>query len=73
MVSYEKRFTVTPKVAASCKWRRLAQLQRDREWEREYACARELWLAGDSAVVFPAGTYWLRRFAGVTVAPHPVS
>ncbi|PRP95136.1 hypothetical protein ENSA7_74500 [Enhygromyxa salina] len=73
VVSYEKRFTVTPKVAASCKWRRLAQLQRDREWEREYAAARASWLAGDSAAVFPAGTYWLRRFAGVTVAPHPVS
>ncbi|PRQ09821.1 hypothetical protein ENSA7_05760 [Enhygromyxa salina] len=66
-VSFEERFNVTPKVAASSKWQRLAQLQRDRAWEREYAEARALWLAGKPAV-FPAGTYWLRRFAAVTVA-----
>lgn len=65
-VSFEERFKVRPKVAASSKWRRLAQLQRDREWEREYAEARALWRAGQAAV-FPPGTYWLRRFAGVAV------
>ncbi|KIG19101.1 hypothetical protein DB30_05434 [Enhygromyxa salina] len=68
-VSFEERFTVTPKVAASSQWRRLAQLQRDRKWEAEYAAARELWRAGKPAV-FPAGTYWLSRFAGVSVAQH---
>ena len=67
--TFEERFKLTPKVAASSKWRRLAQLQRNREWEREYAAARALWLAGEPAV-FPAGTYWLRRFAGVAVAEH---
>ncbi|MFO7563490.1 MAG: hypothetical protein R6X02_12665 [Enhygromyxa sp.] len=65
--SFEERFKVAPKVAASSPWLVLAQLQRNREWERQYAEARELWLAGKPAV-FPAGTYWLRRFAGVTVA-----
>jgi hypothetical protein len=57
--SVDERFAVTPKVAASCMRRRLAQLQRDREWEREYAAARALLQAGEPA--FPAGTYWLRR------------
>ncbi|KIG16849.1 transposase [Enhygromyxa salina] len=71
-VSYEERFTVTPKVAASSKWHRLAQLQRNRDWEREYAEARALWRDGKPAV-FPAGTYWLFRFAGVTVAQRPLS
>jgi hypothetical protein len=71
-VSFEERFGLTPKVAASSVWQRLAQLQRDREWEREYAAARAQWLAG-APVVFPAGTYWLRRFAGVAVAQHPPS
>jgi hypothetical protein len=28
--------------------------------------ARELWKAG-AAAIFPAGTYWLRKFAGVNV------
>lgn len=69
--NFEERFQQTPKVATGSRWLRLAQLQRDREWEREYAVARERWLAGDAAVVFPAGTYWLRRFAGVAVAEHP--
>ena len=67
--SFEERFRVAPKVAASSKWLRLAQLQRDRTWERAYALARELWLAGKQAL-FPAGTYWLRRFAGVSVAQN---
>jgi hypothetical protein len=71
-VSFEERFALTPKVAASSVWQRLAQLRRDREWEREYAAARAQWLAG-APVVFPAGTYWLRRFAGVAVAQHPPS
>jgi putative transposase len=65
--SYEERFKVAPRVASSCKWLRLAQLQRNREWEREYAAARELMLAG-LPVVFPAGTYWLKHFVGVEVA-----
>ena len=33
---------------------------------------RTAWLAGLHAV-FPAGTYWLHRFAGVTVAPLPAA
>ena len=65
--SVEERFGITPRVAASSKWLRLVQLQRDRRWEQAYAKARELWLAGEYAV-FPPGTYWLRRFASVTVA-----
>jgi putative transposase len=65
--SFEERFTITPKVAASSKWLVLAELQRDREWERQYAAARALLRDGKPAI-FPAGTYWMRRFAGVEVA-----
>ncbi|MGE0867404.1 MAG: transposase [Kofleriaceae bacterium] len=36
----------------------------------EYRAARRAWLAG-LAVVFPAGTYRLRRIAPITVAPIP--
>jgi putative transposase len=70
--SFEARFKVTPKVASSCRWRRLAQMQRDREWERQYALARARLLAGGDAV-FPAGTYLLRRLARVAVAEQPIS
>jgi hypothetical protein len=68
--SWEDRFTVTPKVVASCKWKRLAQLQRDREWEREYA-ERRAELQRGVTPVFPAGTYWLRLHCGVPVAQGP--
>jgi putative transposase len=64
---YEERFSVTPRVASSCKWKRLVQLNRDREWERQYAAARARLLAGLEAI-FPAGTFLMRRLAGVTVA-----
>ena len=68
--SFEERFTVAPKYAASSKWLVLAELQRDREWERLYAAARALLRAG-KPTVFPAGTYWMRHFAGVAVAQPP--
>jgi hypothetical protein len=68
--SFEERFTVTPKYAASSKWLVLAELQRDRDWERRYADARALLRAGEPAE-FPVGTYWMRRFAGVGVAAQP--
>ena len=68
--SWENRFTVTPKVAASCRWRRLAQLQRDRDWERRYAeeLAKH---RRDKTGVFPPGTYWLRVHCNVQVAQAP--
>jgi hypothetical protein len=68
--SFEERFTVAPKYAASSKWLELAELQRDREWERQYAAARALLRAGKPAV-FPPGTYWMRCFAGAVVARAP--
>jgi putative transposase len=68
--SFEERFEVAPKHAASSKWFVLAELQRDRVWEQQYAAARALLRAGMVAV-FPAGTYWMRCFAGVAVAAQP--
>jgi hypothetical protein len=34
---------------------------------RDYTAARAAWLDG-MAVMFPVGTYWLRRFVNVPVA-----
>jgi REP element-mobilizing transposase RayT len=66
--SHEPRRRLKPVVAARNKWARIEALLRNREFVRLYREARTLWLAGLS-VIFPPGTYWLRRFAGVTVAP----
>jgi hypothetical protein len=64
--SFEQRFTQAPGVAASSRWLLVAELKRDRAWERVYASARSALLAGEEAL-FPNGTYWLRHFAGVAV------
>ncbi len=68
--SLEPRRAIRPRVAAKSTWARIEALQRDRQFLIDYAAARLAWLAGKPAV-FPAGTYWLQRFAGVTVAPLP--
>ncbi|MEQ1729092.1 MAG: hypothetical protein ABL982_12005, partial [Vicinamibacterales bacterium] len=65
--SVEPRRGLRPRVAARSVWSRVEALRRNRAFEDAYRTARLLWLAG-FAVVFPPGTYWLRRFAGVPVA-----
>jgi REP element-mobilizing transposase RayT len=68
--SHEPRRNLRPRVAARSTWLRVATLQRNKAWEVEYRRARLLWKAGVS-VEFPYGTYWLQRFAQVTVQPPP--
>lgn len=70
--SREPRRNLRPRVAARDKLDRIATLRRNKEWQAEYRGARLLWLAGVD-VEFPYGTYWLRRFAGVSVKPPPES
>ena len=65
--SHEPRRNLRPRVSARSKWARIEALQRKDGFETEYHEARAKWLAGEP-VVFPAGTYWLRRFANVPVA-----
>ena len=64
--SYEERRKLSPRVASANKWARIEATQRNRAFLATYRAARELWQAG-IAVIFPAGTYWLRRFANVPV------
>lgn len=68
--SREPRRTLRPRVAGRNKWLRIAALQRNKEWQDAYRTARLLMVAGFEAE-FPYGTYWLRRFANVRVAPPP--
>ncbi|MCE9576530.1 MAG: hypothetical protein K8W52_25495 [Deltaproteobacteria bacterium] len=65
--SAERRRGLRPRVAARRLCSRLEALVRDREFVSTYRECRKRWLAG-LATVFPAGTYWLRRFANVPIA-----
>jgi putative transposase len=58
--------TLRPRFAGT-QLARMAALELYREFQRAYRDARARWLVGMKAV-FPAGTYWLARFAGVPVA-----
>ena len=71
--SREPRRNLRPRVAARDSDDRIAAFQRNKEWQLEYRTARLLWLAGFTDVLFPYGTYWLRRFANVPVKPPPLA
>lgn len=68
--TWEPRRQLRPRVAAASKWTRVRALQADRQFVIDYRVARRAWLAGEPAV-FPPGTYWLARFAVISVAPLP--
>jgi hypothetical protein len=65
--SWEPRRGLRPQVAARSKWARVEALLRNQAFVEDYMLARERWREG-VVVVFPRGTYWLRRFAYVAVA-----
>jgi putative transposase len=65
--SHEPRRNLRPRVSARSKWARIEALRRNKEFQVLYREARTRWLAGEDEVVFPAGTYWLRKFAAVQV------
>lgn len=57
--------TLSPRVAARNKWRRIETLLGNRHFFQAYRAAWAALKAGTSGVLFPVGTYWLRRFAHV--------
>jgi hypothetical protein len=63
----EPRRNLRPRIAARCQWARIEAIRRNREFVASYRDARARWLGG-AAVLFPIGTYWLRRFAHVPLA-----
>ncbi|HWO19822.1 MAG TPA: hypothetical protein VNO30_13645 [Kofleriaceae bacterium] len=65
--SIEPRGGLKPRVAARNQWARMEALLRNREFIDAYTKAREGWRNGE-VVAFPPGTYWLRRFAYVSIA-----
>ena len=67
----EPRRQLDPRVAARSKWSRIEALLRNRWFRDAYVAARASFVAGVRDVCFPAGTYWLRRFANAVCAPIP--
>jgi hypothetical protein len=71
--SSEPRRELNPRVAAKDKWSRIEALQRNKEFGNVYRRAFEALRSGMKNVLFPAGTYWLRRFAAAVCEPWPDS
>jgi len=68
----EPRRVLNPRVAIRDKWLRIKRLQLDAEWQADYRRAFKALRAGE-AYEFPYGTYRLRRFANVVVAPPSIA
>jgi hypothetical protein len=62
------RRRLRPRVACKNFWRRAETIGRNKAFVAAHQVAREQAVAGLEAV-FPAGTYWFRRFAGVRCEP----
>ena len=69
--SHEPRRDLNPRVAAKNKWSRIEALQRNKDFGNGYRKAFEAFREGIKDVLFPAGTYWLRRFAAAICEPWP--
>jgi hypothetical protein len=69
--SHAPRRELSPRVAAKNKWSRIEVLRRRKEFLDFYRTAFEAFRRGIKDVLFPAGTFWLRRFAAVPCEPWP--
>jgi putative transposase len=63
--STEPHFDISPRIAVKSKWPRIEALGRNKAFLQQYRAAIGAWMAGIVDIVFPHGTYWMRRFAGV--------
>ena len=68
-----ERRKLNPRVAAKNKWLRIEALLRNKRFEARYRAAWERYQQGDRQVMFPYGTYKLRRLALVRVEPPPLA
>jgi putative transposase len=67
----EPRRELNPRVAAKDKWSRIEALQRNKLFVKLYRRAFKAFKDGIKNIVFPVGTYWLRRFAAAVCEPRP--
>jgi putative transposase len=70
--SREPRRELNPRVAARSKWSRIEALRRNKTFQAAYQAARAALVSGIRDILFPAGTYWLRRFANAACEVEPV-
>ena len=68
---HEPRRELNPRVAAKNKWSRIEALQRNKAFGNGYRRAFEAFRKGIKDVLFPAGTFWLRRFAAAVCEAWP--
>jgi hypothetical protein len=64
--NHAPRFQMSPRVAAQNKWARIEALQRNRGFLEKYRDAFLGHMVGLANVLFPFGTFWMRKFAKVT-------
>jgi hypothetical protein len=62
----EPRRTLSPRVGAKNKWRRIEALRRLVGFAREHAEALARYIRGERDVLFPPDTYWARVHLGVS-------
>ena len=63
--THAPHFQMSPRVAAKNKWARIETLLRNRGFIEKYHAAFLAHVAGVANVLFPFGTYWLRKIAKV--------
>jgi REP-associated tyrosine transposase len=56
---------MSPQIAAKNKWRRMEMITELKVFQAKYKKAMMKLKLGEKDVVFPAGTYFMRRFYGV--------
>jgi putative transposase len=69
--SIEQKGQLKPTIATKNKWRRQEALQRNNTFCDQYANSRGRFFSGERDVVFPPGTYKLRRFSEVICDAAP--
>jgi hypothetical protein len=67
--SSEPRRERNPRVAAKQKWSRIEALLRNKDFVQTYRSRFSAFKQGIKDLFFPAGTYWLKRFASVACVP----
>jgi putative transposase len=71
--SRETRRNMSPRLACRNRWARVERLCQNKAWLESYYESLNRWKMGHPEVVFPAGTYALRRFANVPCASHSLA
>jgi hypothetical protein len=63
--SHAPHFKLNPGLAAKSKWARIEALRRNRSFLEKYRDAIKRHLDGIASVLFPFGTYWMKKFGKV--------